>query len=260
MIRHKIRILISEENKNDINKIRRMFFMQPYKIFFETLRGQGIIYSVLKCNVDFVVLGLYNEKMDAMDIISDIKSRKNVYYPEFIITSRYRNKSMEENFQDIATCHFLYRTSNKFDLIKQTIDLLENRIKQSEDVIEENKFGAIKVLHKLGMPANLQGYYFFVNSITRLFKNDNPDDTHVARTLIYDYLSQTYNISPYKLEKSMRHAIDCTWEQADTDVLEYFFGVSSRFLIKKPSIYEFINSIICRIRNKPRVSSEKFYN
>lgn len=65
---------------------------------------------------------------------------------------------------------------------------------------------------------------------------------------IYPVVADIYNATPSRVERSIRNAIEISWERGDTDVINDMFGNSVDYERSKPTNTEFLNTIADRIR------------
>lgn len=125
------------------------------------------------------------------------------------------------------------------------IKILENYLNKNNNIeikqITEDyyKKNVIKdLLHNLGVPSNLKGYWYIIKAIELLIiKKEN------KLSNIYKEISNQYNTKISNIESSIRYAIEISWNRGDTELIDKIFGYSIDLSRVKPTNTEYITSI-----------------
>lgn len=102
------------------------------------------------------------------------------------------------------------------------------------------------VMHHLGIPAHIKGYYYLRSSILETI--ERPEHVTSVTKLLYPCISKKFPTTPKKLERSMRNAIQLSWERGDTSLQEKLFGYSRIDNSIRPTNSEFIAVVADSIR------------
>jgi hypothetical protein len=102
------------------------------------------------------------------------------------------------------------------------------------------------VLHTLGVPAHIKGYKYLREAII-LAVNDEGIIEAITKAL-YPAVAKTFDTTPSRVERAIRHAIEVAWDRGDIDVLQSYFGYTVSGLKGKPTNSEFIALISDNIR------------
>lgn len=128
------------------------------------------------------------------------------------------------------------------DMIKPVTN--EKQSEKIEDVISE-------IFFELGMPEHIMGHRYSTYA-TKLVV-DNPDIINAVVRELYPAVAKKFGTTESRVERAIRHAIECTWDRANIDVIEKYFGNTVSFAKGKPTNSEFIarvaNIVRRRIRN-----------
>lgn len=121
-----------------------------------------------------------------------------------------------------------------------------NELINNENIIINNKdsidLEIIKILTRLGMPANLHGHQYIKEAIKMGISNhDNYLHPYIK---LYPRLSELFNVKDYMIEKSMRDAITITWSRGNFDYQNKLFGYTIDRSKGKPTNGEFIAQIV----------------
>lgn len=105
------------------------------------------------------------------------------------------------------------------------------RTENIDDVISE-------ILVELGTPAHLMGYLYTIYAIKLAV--ENPNIIRAITCELYPAVAEKYGTIASRCERAIRHAIECTWDRADIDVIEMYFGNTISIVKGKPTNSEFI--------------------
>lgn len=103
-----------------------------------------------------------------------------------------------------------------------------------------------EILHELGLPAHIKGYYYLRESI--LLAVDDPNMLTSITKFLYPEIAHNNNSSPASVERAMRHAIEVAWRRGNIDILTQYFGYSISYLKGKPTNSQFISTIVDYLR------------
>lgn len=103
-----------------------------------------------------------------------------------------------------------------------------------------------EMIHDIGVPAHIKGYNYLREAITLAVK----DQTMIEgiTKVLYPDIAKTFNTTPSRVERAIRHAIEVAWGRGDLDVLQQYFGFTVSMSKGKPTNSEFIALIADKIR------------
>ena len=105
-----------------------------------------------------------------------------------------------------------------------------------------------KVLHELGMPANLLGYSYLCFAVDAILA-DSTSLRGVTKVL-YPEIAREYNTSVSGVERAIRHAIEVAFDRGDRKAFRKRFGNTVNPDTGKPTNSEFISKIAESIRSE----------
>ena len=94
------------------------------------------------------------------------------------------------------------------------------------------------LLHELGVPANLLGFRYLRETI-RLAVAD-PTVVDAITSVLYPQVAKTFQTTPSRVERAIRHAVEVSWDRGDLDTLQRFFGYTVSNTKGKPTNSEYI--------------------
>lgn len=133
----------------------------------------------------------------------------------------------------------------KDKIMEEIRDMIEPVAKENiEDVISE-------ILVELGMPSHIMGYQYSVYAIK--IAVENTDIINAITCGLYPTVAEHYGTTASRVERAIRHGIECAWDRGDLDVIEKYFGNTISLVKGRPTNSEFIarvaNIVRRRIRN-----------
>ena len=100
------------------------------------------------------------------------------------------------------------------------------------------------LLTEMGTPDHLMGHRYIVTAVQLVV--ENPDYIYHVTKALYIDTAKTWNTTPSRVERAIRHAIETTWNRIDYDVAACYFGstvdpdkgrpVNSEFLARMGNI------------------------
>ena len=135
------------------------------------------------------------------------------------------------------------------DLEKKILSVTNKQEKRygSINLVEKNlQLSVTKILHDLGIPSNIKGYSYIRDAITLVY--NNPELIGGITKELYPEIGKKYNISITRVERSIRHAIEVSWNRGDWDLMEEIFGHSVDIDKAKPTNSEFIVTIADKLK------------
>ncbi len=102
------------------------------------------------------------------------------------------------------------------------------------------------ILHQLGLPAHIKGFYYLRESILLAVKE--PFILTAITKNLYPEIAANYSTTTTSVERAIRHAIEIAWKRGNIDVLIHYFGYSVSCTKGKPTNSEFIAMLVDHIR------------
>lgn len=96
-------------------------------------------------------------------------------------------------------------------------------------------------LKDLGVPANLLGYQYLKSGIIDAL--EDPTILSLITRNFYPHVAQKFDTTPSRVERSIRHAIEVSFERCDLEVLEDVFGNTVNKISFKPTNGEYLYSV-----------------
>ncbi|MDD4797352.1 MAG: sporulation initiation factor Spo0A C-terminal domain-containing protein, partial [Eubacteriales bacterium] len=104
---------------------------------------------------------------------------------------------------------------------------------------------AAQALHEMAVPPHIKGYRYLLSAIVMVLNAGG-----VVRDMtgiIYPAIAEKYAATPARVERMMRHAVECAWNRSSARRIEQVFGYTVDMEKSKPSNSEFIAMLADRI-------------
>ena len=102
------------------------------------------------------------------------------------------------------------------------------------------------IIHEIGVPAHIKGYQYLREAI--IIAGNDMDVINAITKVLYPQVAKTFQTTPSRVERAIRHAIEVAWDRGDLDTLQRFFGYTVSNTKGKPTNSEFIALIADRLQ------------
>jgi len=101
-----------------------------------------------------------------------------------------------------------------------------------------------------GVPAHIKGYQYLREAI--IIAVNDMDVINAITKVLYPQVAKTFQTTPSRVERAIRHAIEVAWDRGDLDTLQRFFGYTVSNTKGKPTNSEFVARLtnIVKLRMK----------
>lgn len=246
----KIRVLMIDDNVQLVDMVKEYFsshaVIEISYVAHDGINGVKLIKENLG-NYDLIVLDLIMPKKDGISVLEDIKNIENL--PKIIVLTSYNT---QEVIRKVASMNVNYFMLKPFELPELEKKILEcaNAISSSSktlDLYHNNiQIAITKVLHELGVPSHIKGYTYIRESIIELLFH--PDMIGAITKELYPKIADVFNTTVSRVERSIRHAIEISWNRGNWDYMQEIFGYSVDIDRSKPTNSEFITTVADKLR------------
>ena len=243
-----IRILMIDDNVKLIDAVKEYFKNNDeVNIVLEAydgLEGFNLIKEKTD-NFDLILLDLIMPKKDGIYVLEEMK--KNNIDKKVIVETSYNASEVIREVSEYDVSYFILKPFDLNDLEKKIYDVFKKKNEKSIDFYNSNLQVSIsKLLHDLGIPSHIKGYQFLRDAVKMLF--DDPNIVGGITKELYPELANKYNTTVSRVERSIRHAVEVSWNRGDLKLMENIFGHSVDIDRAKPTNSEFIVTIADKLR------------
>ncbi|MCR5600332.1 MAG: sporulation transcription factor Spo0A [Ruminococcus sp.] len=242
MEKDRIKVLIGEDSASIGVRIAVKLRENDMIAITRRKDGNTILDSILNEQPDVVLVDLTLPDTDALDLIEQVKMRKEKL-PAFIIVSDIDSRFIERQVMGNGASYFLSKPYNIEELpsiIKSILQIPASRRTKDKEVMVTH------IIQRLGVPAHIKGYYYLRSAILSAI-DDNKLMECVTKQL-YPCVAKKYDTTSSRVERAIRHAIEIAWDRGDTEAISQFFGYSVDNYRGRPTNSEFIALVTDKIR------------
>ncbi len=243
-----IRILMIDDNVKLIDAVKEYFKNnKEVNIVLEAydgLEGFNLIKEKTD-DFDIILLDLIMPKKDGIYVLEEMKN--NNIDKKVIVETSYNASEVIREVSEYDVNYFILKPFELNDLEKKIYDVFKKKNEKSIDFYNSNLQVSIsKLLHDLGIPSHIKGYQFLRDAVKMLF--DDPNIVGGITKELYPELANKYNTTVSRVERSIRHAVEVSWNRGDLKLMENIFGHSVDIDRAKPTNSEFIVTIADKLR------------
>ena len=129
-------------------------------------------------------------------------------------------------------------------------DLFQDSTGKNKDTSIDMEGEITDVIHELGVPAHIKGYTYLRKAI--LLVVEDPDLLNSVTKILYPQIAETYDTTPSRVERAIRHAIEVAWNRNDVETIKSLFGYTINTEKGKPTNSEFIAIVADKLRLKSK--------
>lgn len=198
---------------------------------------------------DIVVMDTVLPNEDGLNVVKKIRLNYNLKQPIIIIYSALTAAKAVNAIMEVGADYFMSKPQS-FETIYNTInELVSNNCVEKIETLESRLSGSIEdvvteYLYNLGVPASVKGYRYLRSAIILALEDE--ENISFITKLIYPTVAKKHNSTSSKVERAIRHSIDCAWRRGRPEYINSIFGNTARNI--RPTNSEFIAALSDKIR------------
>ena len=209
--------------------------------------GEQAIAMVNQRKPDILVLDLMLSKQDGLSVLKAIASMDRK--PVTLATSRFVTDYVASAAANLGVRYLMVKPCDMATLVERLEEIRGSSAKPSNlrktgsQSIESLVTG---IIHEIGVPAHIKGYQYLREAI--IIAVNDMDVINAITKVLYPQVAKTFQTTPSRVERAIRHAIEVAWDRGDLDTLQRFFGYTVSNTKGKPTNSEFIALIADKLQ------------
>jgi two-component system response regulator (stage 0 sporulation protein A) len=210
--------------------------------------GEQAIRMVTERKPDVLVLDLMLAKKDGLAVLKAISSMER--RPVTLATSRFVTDYVASAAAALGVRYLMMKPCDMTALVER---LEEIRGGESQRPSASQSTGSTSIetmvtniIHEIGVPAHIKGYQYLREAI--IIAVGDMDVINAITKVLYPQVAKTFQTTPSRVERAIRHAIEVAWDRGDLDTLQRFFGYTVSNTKGKPTNSEFIALIADKLQ------------
>lgn len=194
-----------------------------------------------QCNI--VVMELVLSSIDGLEVL--IQLGQLPQKPKILVLSSFVNSRVTRiNTQRIAD-YYMLKPCNLHAVVER-IQQLSQKLPMDENDPRELSATVAGILQQLGVPVHIQGYQYLRDAIT--LATTDPAALNAVTKFLYPTIAKHHSTTASRVERSIRHAIEVTWDKGNWRTLQQLFGYTVSNAKGKPTNSEFIALIADKLQ------------
>jgi len=218
--------------------------------------GERAIRLVTERKPDVLILDLMLTKQDGLSVLKAIASMER--RPVTLATSRFITDYVASAAANLGVRYLMLKPCDLSALVER-LEEIRGGENQRQTNNQPGNAASIEsmvtgIIHEIGVPAHIKGYQYLREAIIIAVKD--MDVINAITKVLYPQVAKTFQTTPSRVERAIRHAIEVAWDRGDLDTLQRFFGYTVSNTKGKPTNSEFIALIADKLQLQLKSSSK----
>ena len=214
--------------------------------------GEKAIRMITEQQPDMLILDLMLPKRDGLAVLKAISNLS--HKPTVLATSCFVSDYVSATAANLGVRYLILKPCDPEALVERMEEFrggaaIKPLNRQTPTSIEAMVTG---IIHEIGVPAHIKGYQYLREAI--MIAVNDMDVINAITKVLYPQVAKTFQTTPSRVERAIRHAIEVAWDRGDLETLQKYFGYTVSNVKGKPTNSEFIAMIADRLQlqNCPR--------
>ena len=221
---------------------------QGFQVVGTANDGDSALRGISERRPNLVVLDMMMPKRDGISILKALSAMEP--RPVTLATSAFITEYVANAAADLGVRYLMLKPCDTGALVERLEELrgaserhLTLPRKPEKSSIEAMVTG---IIHEIGVPAHIKGYQYLREAI--IIAVNDMDVINAITKVLYPQVAKTFQTTPSRVERAIRHAIEVAWDRGDLDTLQRFFGYTVSNTKGKPTNSEFIALIADKLQ------------
>ena len=209
--------------------------------------GEQAIRMITEKKPDILVLDLMLSKQDGISVLKAIDRMERK--PVTLATSGFVTEYVANATANLGVRYLMLKPCDVTAVVERLEEIrggesLRMPIRRNDKTSIETLVTGI--IHEIGVPAHIKGYQYLREAI--IIAVNDMDVINAITKVLYPQVAKTFQTTPSRVERAIRHAIEVAWDRGDLDTLQRFFGYTVSNTKGKPTNSEFIALIADKLQ------------
>jgi len=210
--------------------------------------GEQAIRMIEERRPDVLVLDLMLPKKDGISVLKAIAGMD--HRPVTLATSAFVTEYVSAAAANLGVRYLMQKPCDMTALVERLEEIrggesLRYPVSRRPDKTSIESL-VTSIIHEIGVPAHIKGYQYLREAI--IIAVNDMDVINAITKVLYPQVAKTFQTTPSRVERAIRHAIEVAWDRGDLDTLQRFFGYTVSNTKGKPTNSEFIALIADKLQ------------
>ena len=219
-----------------------------FQIIGTATDGEQAIRLVSERKPDVLVLDLMLPKRDGISVLRSVSAMEK--RPVTLATSGFVTEYVASAAANLGVRYLMLKPCDMSALVERLEEIRggENHRNVLNRRPDKTSIEAMVtgIIHEIGVPAHIKGYQYLREAI--IIAINDMDVINAITKVLYPQVAKTFQTTPSRVERAIRHAIEVAWDRGDLDTLQRFFGYTVSNTKGKPTNSEFIALIADKLQ------------
>ena len=210
--------------------------------------GEQAITLIQARKPDVLVLDLMLSKKDGISVLRAISGMEHP--PVTLATSAFLTDYISSAAAGLGVRYLMLKPCDMTALVERLEEIRGGESLRIPSARKPDKTDieamVTSIIHEIGVPAHIKGYQYLREAI--IIAVNDMDVINAITKVLYPQVAKTFQTTPSRVERAIRHAIEVAWDRGDIDTLQRFFGYTVSNTKGKPTNSEFIALIADRLQ------------
>ena len=219
-----------------------------FQVIGTAFDGEQTIRLVRERKPDILVLDLMLSKQDGISVLKAVNSLDRK--PITLATSAFVTPYVSTAAANLGVRYLMLKPCDMTALVERLEEIRGGAQLRLPQVRRNDKTSiealVTNIIHEIGVPAHIKGYQYLREAI--IIAVNDMDVINAITKVLYPQVAKTFQTTPSRVERAIRHAIEVAWDRGDLDTLQRFFGYTVSNTKGKPTNSEFIALIADKLQ------------
>ena len=210
--------------------------------------GEQAVRLVTERKPDILVLDLMLSKRDGISVLKAIANMDRK--PVTLATSGFVTDYVASAAAGLGARYLMLKPCDMSALVERLEEIRGGESQRKPQPRRTDKTSietmVTGIIHEIGVPAHIKGYQYLREAI--IIAVNDMDVINAITKVLYPQVAKTFQTTPSRVERAIRHAIEVAWDRGDLDTLQRFFGYTVSNTKGKPTNSEFIALIADKLQ------------
>ena len=210
--------------------------------------GEQAIRMIGERKPDVLVLDLMLSKQDGISVLKAISGMER--RPVTLATSAFLTEYVSSAAASLGVRYLMLKPCDMTALVERLEEIRGGESLRYPAPRRADKTSiesmVTSIIHEIGDPAHIKGYQYLREAI--IIAVNDMDVINAITKVLYPQVAKTFQTTPSRVERAIRHAIEVAWDRGDLDTLQRFFGYTVSNTKGKPTNSEFIALIADKLQ------------
>ena len=210
--------------------------------------GEQAVRMVMETKPQILVLDLMLAKKDGLAVLKAISGMDNK--PMVLATSGFITDYVASAAANLGVRYLMLKPCDMEAVVERMCELRGGpsirQLSNTHSSASNIETMVTNIIHEIGVPAHIKGYQYLREAI--MIAVGDMDVINAITKVLYPQVAKTFQTTPSRVERAIRHAIEVAWDRGDLDTLQRFFGYTVSNTKGKPTNSEFIALIADKLQ------------